>query len=344
LLYVSTRTKLDSYTAHRALHEEYAPDGGQYVPFRLPVFTQEELDALQDKSFGQIIAQTLNLFFSARLTGWDVECCVGRSPVRIERMGHRLMVAEAWHNPEGNYSNFEDALYNRVCADTPKDGPTAWAKIAIRIALLFALAQDIRAAGVEQFDVAVNTADFLQPMAAYYAKMMGLPVGKIICACNDNGAAWDLIHRGEFNTNPPLIRTQLPLVDIARPQGIEQLILAALGEEELKRYLTACDKGGVYRLDEEQTLMLSSGLFAAVVGADRIQSVINSMYRTNQYLIDPYTALTYGGLQDYRSRTGESQFALIISHADPVQYADKIGSAIGISPSELRVRIRNSKE
>ena len=94
MLYVSTRNKMDSYTAYRTLHEEYAPDGGQFVPFRIPSFTNEEREALQEKSFSQIVADILNLFFAARLTGWDVECCIGRNPVRLERMNHRLIVAE----------------------------------------------------------------------------------------------------------------------------------------------------------------------------------------------------------------------------------------------------------
>lgn len=344
MLYVSTRSKSDSYTAYRALHQENAPDGGQFVPFRIPEFTAEDLQMLQEKTFGDIVAQILNLFFSARLTGWDVDCCVGRNPVRLEQMNHRLIVAEAWHNPDRAYESFEKSLYCRLCGDKDAGKPTQWARIAIYIAVLFALHNEISADGIEQMDIAVNTGDFVLPMAAYYARQMGLPLGKIICACNENGAVWDLIHRGEFNTNAPLVQTHLKELDITRPDGIERLVHATLGIEAVDRYLQTCGKKGTFRLDEESLSKLNTGLFSAVVGTDRTQTIINSIYRTNQYLTDPYTALTYGGLQDYRSRTGDSQYTLLLAHHDPYTFAGEIASAIGVSASELRIRISKNKE
>lgn len=344
MLYVSTRNKMDSYTAYRALHEEYAPDGGQYVPFRIPVFSNEERKVMQEKTFGDTVAQILNLFFSAHLTGWDIDCCVGRNPVRMAQMSHRLLMVEAWHNPDGTYKSFENAVYSRLCGTADGGTPTQWARIAIYISVLFALYKDYTSMGIEKVDIALNTGDFILPMAAYYARQMGLPIVNIICACNENGAVWDLIHRGEFNTNAPKVHTQLKELDISRPAGVERLIHASLGVEAVDTYLQICDRQGTFRLDEETALKLNDGLFSAVVGTDRTQSIINSIYRTNQYLTDPYTALAYGGLQDYRSRTGISQYTLLLSHHEPYAFADAIAPAIGISASELRIRINKNKE
>ena len=344
MLYVSTRNKMDSYTSYRALHEEYAPDGGQYVPFQIPVFSHEELNSFQEKTFGQTVAQILNLFFSTRLTGWDIDCCVGRNPVRTEQMNHRLLMVEAWHNPCGTYESFERSVYAQLCGCAESAQPTRWAKIAIYISVLFALYKDIAACGVEQVDIVINTGDFVQPMAAFYARRMGLPIGDIICACNENSAVWDLIHRGEFNTNAPKIQTALKQLDVSKPAGVEQLVYETLGLEAVDSYLQTCHKKGTFRLDEETLQKLNAGWFSAVVGTNRTQAIINSMYRTNQYLMDPYTALSYGGLQDYRSRTGVNQHTVLLSTYNPYGFADVIGSAIGMSGSELRIRMSKNKE
>ena len=68
MLYVSTRSKTDSFTAHRVLHEAAAPDGGMYAPFRFPHLNNMQLQQLQTASFSENVATILNLFFSADLT------------------------------------------------------------------------------------------------------------------------------------------------------------------------------------------------------------------------------------------------------------------------------------
>ncbi len=80
MLYVTTRNNRDAYTAQRVLRENRGPDGGLYVPFREPVFSREEIDALKEKSFHQCVAEVLNRLFITKLTRWDVEFCVRQHP------------------------------------------------------------------------------------------------------------------------------------------------------------------------------------------------------------------------------------------------------------------------
>ena len=68
MLYVTTRNNRDAYTAQRVLRENRGPDGGLYVPFREPVFSREEIDALKGKSFHQCVAEVLNRLFNTKLT------------------------------------------------------------------------------------------------------------------------------------------------------------------------------------------------------------------------------------------------------------------------------------
>lgn len=345
MLYVSTRNKTDSYTAYRALHENRAPDGGIFVPFHLPRMSEEELIALKNQSFSETVAQILNRFFSCQFNGWDVEFCIGRYPYKLETMGQRIVVAELWHNTEATYAHMVQSLYNKLC--TKKDAsavPPLWVSMAIEIAILFGVFGELFRKGIERADIAVSAGDFHYPMAAWYARRMGLPINCIICGCNENGGVWDLLHRGEFVTNASTVRTDLPVLDVSRPEGLECLIHGTLGSQEVGRYLEVCARRGSYHLTEEALGCLNQGMFAAVIGADRVDSVISSVYRTNAYMTDPLTAVSYGALQDYRARTGENRYTLLLARCSPLFSARRISSAIGCSQEKLEAMIHISKE
>lgn len=335
MLYVSTRSRTDSFTAHRALHETRAPDGGLFVPFRIPAFSKEEIRQLKENSFGENVAQILNLFFSTGLNGWDVDFAIGRRPVRIATMTHRLYIGELWHNLESEYAYTERILYNKLAGTTEKI-PTDWSKIAIRIAVLFGVFGELSREGVRNPDIAVPSGDFSLPMAVWYARKMGLPIGRIICGCNENGGVWDLIQRGEFSTGASVVHTDLPELDHACPTSIERLVFTTLGLKEAQRYVDICAQRGVYALSEDDFRELSNGLFAAVVSNRRTLAVISSTYRSNQYVTDGYAAVAFGGLQDYRASTGESCNTLILADKSPVLSALTISKILGVSQDELR--------
>ena len=301
-------------SAYRALNEERTPDGGFFVPFRLPVFTGEELYEIKTQTPCEAVARVLNLFFGLCMTGWDVECAVGRLPLKPESVNQRLLFAEAWRNPEGSFRYLLANLYSRM---NDRRSPSGWAYIAIEIALLFGLYAAVENLPEEGLDVAVATGDFADISAVLYAKDMGLPVNMLVCTSNENSAVWDLITKGEFNTNAAIVSTALSQLDIARPAYMELFLYMCLGKGEVQRYLDACERSAVYRIDEEQLKKLSENLFGAVVSTDRVDSIVSGMYRANGYTIDPYTALAYGGLQDYRSHTGVNRDTLILAKQRP---------------------------
>lgn len=334
MLYVSTRNRTDSFTAYRALQEERAPDGGLFVPHRLPVLA-DEMQGMMRESFGENVAKILNHFFSAGLTGWDVDFIIGRHPLRFVMMNHRLAVAELWRNHASDYAFFEASLYQKLSGSALKK-PTDWAKIAIRIAVLFGVFSELFRQGIESADIAVPTGDFSVPMAAWYARKMGLPVGRIICGCNENGAAWDLIHRGEFSTGASAVKTEYPELDHSPPVSIERLIFSVLGLKEAQRYVSVCDRRGAYQLNDEDLSALSDSLTAAVVSSVRTQSVIKSIYRTSGYIMDGYTAVAYGSLQDYRSRTGESRVTVLLSDKSPLHSVGQLSKILELSGDEIK--------
>lgn len=332
MLYATTRSKTDTYTAHRTLFEDRAPDGGFFVPFRLP---NADIQALQEKNFSEAVADILNIFFSTGITAWDVDCCIGKSAVKIISMPHRVLLAHLWNNPNGKYDYICRKLYEKLCGKETTS-ITDWANVAIRISVLFGVYAMLYKMGIEKFDLTVNTGDFSIPMAAWYARRMGLPIGTIICACNDNSAAWDFIHRGELNTAMSTVKTATPELDIANPFGVERLIFETFGLEEVKKYVEATHRGRIYQIRPDMTQTIGQGMFVSVVGKDRIEAVMNSVYRSNNCILDPYTAVSYGSLQDYRAKTGESWPTVLLWEKNPVHHLASVQSATGLTKNEIQ--------
>lgn len=308
MLYLSTRNTTDCYTAYRALNEAQASDGGLYVPFRLQKFSDSELLAFRSHTPCEAIAQILNLFFGVQLTGWDVECVVGRSPVKPENVNQRLLFAEFWRNPDRSLNYLIYNLYRRMTAkDYSASKTTGWAYIAIEIALLFGMYAAAETIPTQGLDVAVETGDFADITAIEYAKQMGLPINMMVCATNENSAVWDLFTKGDYNTAAPS----------EQPKYLECFLFARLGKDAVLRYLEASSKKRIYRVDEQQLQNLSDNVFCSVVSADRVDSIISGMFRANGYVIDPSTAVAYGGLQDYRANSGLHRDTLILAKHRP---------------------------
>lgn len=296
MLYVSTRNPAETYTAHRALCEAYTPDGGSFVPFHLPTLDQQ---VLRKQTGSETIAQILNLFFGLRLNPWDVECAIGRAPVKLTNLGQKVFAAEAWHNPSANYDYIYDSLCNLIFGNEVKN-TDGWLRIAVEIALLLGMYSDMEYIS-GGFDFAVNAGDFADLTAVTYAKAMGLPVNRIICACDSTAAVWDFVNRGGFATSE------------LQPKYMENFIYLRLGAGEAHRYMTACENKHIYTIDETLLQSLNSDLFAAVVSGNRVDSVVSGIYQNSQYNVDAGTALSYGALQDYRAQTGSNANTVILA-------------------------------
>lgn len=328
MLYVTTQNNRDAFTAQRALRENRCPDGGMYLPFRTPKFSPAEIDGLADKTFNQCVADILNLLFKTKLTGWDVDFCIGRYPVRLEELRHRIIMAETWHNPDWNYERMVNNLLDHLCGGDAV--PTDWAKIAIRIAILFGIFGELKRSGIETADVAVVSGDFSAPMSAWYARQWGLPIGNIICCCNENNNLWDLICHGQLRTDTLSIPTVMPEADVALPADLERLIYESGGTGEVERYLDACRRGGMYCPNDAILSKIRKDLFVSVVSSGRIETTIPSVYKTHGYLMSPYSALTYAGLLDYRAKTGETRHAIVLAERSPACDAETVAGTLGI--------------
>ncbi|MBQ7817226.1 MAG: hypothetical protein IJ388_00315 [Oscillospiraceae bacterium] len=330
MLYLTTRDRFDTFTAFHAIKQDTATNGGLFVPFKMPQINMQEL---ADQSFGDCVALVLNNFFATRLTGKQIEFCIGRNPVRISSAHQRTVIAELYRNLDGSYAKMERRLAAKICScfDTDEQ-TTSWTTIAIRIAVLFGVFAEMRRQGLTDtlVDIALPCGDFRQIMAAWYAREMGLPIGNIICSCGHDCGVWDLLRHGEMRTSSH----ETAFVEL------ERLICATLGVTEALNYQNACEAGGVYVAEASEKL--SRGIFCAVVSNDRVVNAISSVYRTSAYILESSSAASYSGLMDYRTKTGENRTALLLSDCNPVDQAGFVAGAMNITEEALRDLLRNS--
>ena len=340
MLYATTRSKHDVVTAHKAAHTDSYTDGSLYVPFRMPHLNKDQLAQLIEGTPSQIVAEILNLFFAADITAEDVDKASLRRPVKCTPLGRRLAVAELWHNSSADVSGTVQRLSDRICGGRKTGAPSNWVQIAVRIGLLFAAYGSLLKNGAlcpeDQLDVAVTAGDFSMPMAAWYARQMGLNIGHIICGCNSNGAFWDLLNRGEFSTGDVATGTTTPNADIVVPRNLERLISVTLGAEAVEEYLLRCAKGRIYRLSPEQLSVFGKGMFAAVISDARVAGMIPGVYNTTGHVLSPYSALGYGSLQDYRAMTGNVNPALLIEERSPTRERTFVSQLLQIEENHLR--------
>lgn len=344
MLYVTTRGTVDAYTAQRVLRDRRGPDGGLYVPFRLPSFSQEEILALGQKNFNTCVADALNLLFNTRLTGYDIDFTAGRYCIRLAKLTGRLLMAECCHNTRGTFDQTIKALTELIRQEDGADPRSGdWADVGIRIAVLFGIFGELIREGIADFerrvDISLVAGDFSGPMSVWYARKMGLPIGNIVCCCNENGSLWDFICHGQLRTDSVARDTLIPEADVAVPVGIERLIHACGGTNEVMRYLEAVHSGKTYYLDDRMLRAMRQGIYVTVNSSGRIRDLIPNIWGTYSVLMAPCAALCHAGLQDYQARTGESRCALILSGKSPRFYGDSMARLLGISSRELEDRL-----
>ena len=331
MLYITTRNHQDAYTAQRALRESRGPDGGMYLPFHAPSYSAEEWKKLASMPFGQRVAEILNRLFGTRLTCWDVDVCIGRNPVTVVPLGHRTLAAELWRNPGYSYDHLAGELSEQLLGQP--DCKTGWLAIALRIAVLFGIYGQLNVQ--EPMDISLISGDFTAPISAYYAKQWGLPIGKIICCCNENSSLWELLCHGQLRTDITSVHTMIPEADTAVPENLERLVFEAGGEAEVARYLEICRRGGTYSPSDTILANMSRDFRVSVVSSYRIEQTISSVYRTHNYVLSPGAALAYAGLMDARAKPGLGKNALILSEKSPALDARFTASALKIPEWEL---------
>ena len=338
--YITTRSNEIAYTAYHALVENRAPDGGFYVPAEKIEFTPEEIHALAMKNPNQAVAEILNRLFDCELTRWDLDFTAGRYPVRLSSMVRRIAIAECWHNVDWEFDRTvrELSAKMRNSRDISKEA-SDWCRIAVRIGYLFGVFGELMRDGIascdKKVDVVVPSGDFTAAMAAWYARSWGLPVGNLIICCNENNNLWNLIRLGEIRAGVALHHTATPQCDHAWPEDLERLIHICGGTEEAAKFAQVTEAGRGYFAEAGTMLRLQEGIYVSVIGQERVESTIPTIYKNHNYVFGPYSALCYAGLTDFRSRTGSGDYALILSERGALRDDGFVARELNMAVSTL---------
>ena len=333
MLYVTTCNTRDAFTVRHTLTQSRGEDGGLYVPLRFPKLTEQEVRSFLQMSFGQCVAEMLNQFFSTKLSGWDVDFSVGRYPVRMEPLGHRIYMAEVWHNLQWHYGYLEEKL--RQLLESEEQASGNWPDVACAMAVLAGLLGSREIPQTGAVDIALVSGDFTAAMAARYLRDMGFPIGNIICCCNENKQPWDLLCNGQVHTDESCVSTIIPEADVTLPVNLERLIFACGGAAEVQRYRDCRETGATYAASEGTLQKLRQGLYVSVVSSDRVETTIPNVYNTHQSVLSPASALAYSGLLDYRTKTGITREAMVLCDKSPQWAVEVVAKAMNLTVGEL---------
>ena len=182
----------------------------------------------------------------------------------------------------------------------------------------------------EKMNVAVPTGNFGNLLAAYYAKCMGLPINRLICASNENKVPYDFFREGIYNRNRDFYLTNSPSMDILISSNLERLLFHVSGEDTecVAELMTALKEKGVYTLNETMRENLKM-FYAGYAGDVKTGEAINAVYTASGYLMDTHTAVAYAVYKDYQLETKDTTKTVIVSTASPYKFTGSVMDALG---------------
>ncbi len=181
----------------------------------------------------------------------------------------------------------------------------------------------------EEINITVPTGNFGNILAAYYAKQIGLPVNKLICASNDNKVLYDFFKTGTYDRNRDFILTTSPSMDILISSNLERLIYHSSGNdaEKCAELMNELKTTGKYTVtsDMKERMKDFTGGFAV---QSEVSEIISKIYKNDGYTIDTHTAVGAFVADRYRKETGDDHLTVIASTASPYKFSRAVVGAI----------------
>ena len=191
------------------------------------------------------------------------------------------------------------------------------------------LADGVIGAG-DPVNFVVPTGNFGNILAAYYAKRMGLPVGKLICASNSNKVLFDFFTTGEYDRNRKFVLTSSPSMDILISSNLERLIYHISGDDAVKcaAFMKELKETGRYNITPDMRAQLSD-FVSGYADEDQTAEEIRTVYENDGYVIDPHTAVASSVYRRYRAASSDFTPAVIDSTASPFKFEGSVMAALG---------------
>ncbi|MBQ8262502.1 MAG: threonine synthase [Lachnospiraceae bacterium] len=183
----------------------------------------------------------------------------------------------------------------------------------------------------EKMNVVVPTGNFGNILAAYYAKNMGLPIGKLLCASNENKVLFDFFEGGVYDRNRDFILTSSPSMDILISSNLERLIykIAGCDAKATAEFMSLLSKDGKYEITPDMRSEMAD--FAGGYSSEKDTfAKIKDLYEKTGYVIDTHTAVAASVYDSYVKETGDKTPSVIASTASPYKFARSVMTAIDV--------------
>lgn len=184
----------------------------------------------------------------------------------------------------------------------------------------------------DKVNFVVPTGNFGNILAAYYAKQMGLPVNKLICASNENKVLFDFFQSGVYDRNRQFFLTTSPSMDILISSNLERLIYHIAGNDATKtaELMQALSSKGRYEITAGMGNNLKD-FIGGYADMEETNTAIHKTYKENGYVADTHTGVAAAVYDEYVKNTGDSTKTIIISTASPYKFARSVLKAVGFS-------------
>ena len=195
----------------------------------------------------------------------------------------------------------------------------------------------------DEIDFVVPTGNFGNILAGYYAKMIGLPVHRFICASNDNNVLYDFIKTGVYNRKRPFLKTISPSMDILISSNLERLLyyMSGCNNQYVKELMKQLNENGEYRVSDEILAKIQSIFDCGYATNEETEAVIKMVYEKDHYLLDTHTAVAYKVMLEQKDKYP----CVVLSTASPYKFTRSVyESLVGNSDEDEFILMKKLNE
>ena len=199
----------------------------------------------------------------------------------------------------------------------------------------------------DKVDFCVPTGNFGNILAAYYAKRMGLPVGNLVCASNDNNVLTDFLDTGVYSLDRKFVKTTSPSMDILISSNLERLLFEFAGRDGdvVSEWMKELREKRSYDIGGERLLEIRGTFYGGCALQDEYAGTLARVYEEYGYLCDPHTAVAFNVAEQYAADVDSDAPMVVVGTASPVKFASTVLEAIGETvPADDAAALRKMEE
>ena len=222
----------------------------------------------------------------------------------------------------------------QACVKLSSANSINWGRLVPQIVYYFGAYADLLSAGRIAYGDAVNfcvpTGNFGDILAGFYAKCMGLPVGRLVCASNKNNVLTDFLTTGVYDRNRAFYQTITPSMDILISSNLERLLYHMSGDAKaVAGWMAELKETGTYTIPHELLAKIQETFAASWADEEATKAAIRTAYETEHYIPDTHTAVAWNVAEAYQAETGDKRPMVIVSTASPYKFNGSVLAALG---------------